>query len=300
MVYRRTRRTRSPGSAAGCSVPAAAGRRTSERWPARCDAGPGRSARPRARDGLVDASRATASSATSAGSPNPTPDWQRELGLPGWRRTDVVQYVPERSLTVRALDGARPDPGLRKGVRTGVNAAVRGWPAATTRSRVQLRAAPAPVTSPDSLAWSDARRVLIVGGDARAAVDRARPATGWPDALAGLGVAVAVLHDSAPGRRTCRRSAGSAPTGSRAAPTWSAWPGPTWLGEPTGSPPASPRRSPHPAAGRRPARRLPPRQRARRRRHRGPDRPRPDGHRRAAAADLGSLLARLRYAAAVG
>lgn len=126
----------------------------------------------------------------------PDPGLARQVRLPDWRRTEVVQYVPERSLTVRALDpqGATLAYGKAYG-----SAAVP--PSETARrhrhlSQVLRRTAD-PVSVPACLAWSDERGLLLM-----------EPMAGqqWnlvaDDELTGalrfLGIAIARLHGSPP------------------------------------------------------------------------------------------------------
>lgn len=124
----------------------------------------------------------------------PDPALAQEMRLPGWRRTEVVQYVPERSVTVRALDGGGAILGYAKAYGP---QAVRPSVLAERHHRVarELHRTSDPVSSPDCLAWSDARGLLVM---------EAMPGQRW-NALSGedlaramrdLGVAVARLHDS--------------------------------------------------------------------------------------------------------
>ncbi len=120
----------------------------------------------------------------------------RELGLPGWRRTDVVQYVPERSVTARALDERGATLAYAKAYGPG---AVPPSVAAVRQRQVaeELRRTADPVCAPYPLAWSDARRLLLM---------EAIPGRPWTAlsgeplarAIGGLGLAVALLHGSTP------------------------------------------------------------------------------------------------------
>jgi Ser/Thr protein kinase RdoA (MazF antagonist) len=119
-----------------------------------------------------------------------------EMRLPAWRRTDVVQYVPERSLTVRALDdrGATLAYGKAYGP-----AAARASVTARRHRQVarEVRRSRDLVSAPDSLAWSDERGLLLM---------QAMPGLPWSvlagdrlgRAMGNLGVAIALLHGSAP------------------------------------------------------------------------------------------------------
>jgi Ser/Thr protein kinase RdoA (MazF antagonist) len=120
----------------------------------------------------------------------------QDMGLPAWRRTDVVQYVPERSVTVRALDGRGATLAYAKAYGPHV---VRPSVVAGRHQRLarELRRTPDPVSAPDCLAWSDARGLLLM---------EAMPGRHWNElagddlerALRDLGVAVAHVHDSPP------------------------------------------------------------------------------------------------------
>lgn len=125
----------------------------------------------------------------------PDPGLARQV-LPDWRRTDVVQYVPERSLTGRALDlhGAT----LAYGKAYGAPAVPPSETARRHRHLSQvLRRTADPVSVPTCLAWSDDRGLLLM-----------EPMAGqrWnlvPDdelagALRSLGIAIARLHGSPP------------------------------------------------------------------------------------------------------
>ena len=120
----------------------------------------------------------------------------REMRMPAWRRTDVVQYVPERSLTVRALDDSGAT--LAYGKAYGPGAALASVTAQRHRQVArELRRSAHQVTAPDSLAWSNERGLLLM---------QAMPGQPWSTlggdrlarAMGDLGVAVAVLHGSVP------------------------------------------------------------------------------------------------------
>lgn len=120
----------------------------------------------------------------------------REMRLPEWRRTEVVQYVPERSVTVRALDDRGAALAYAKGYGP-----VSAPPSVAARRQRQvadeLRRTGERVSAPHPLAWSDQRGLLLM---------EAMPGRPWSAlaneqlarALGGLGLAVALLHGSAP------------------------------------------------------------------------------------------------------
>ena len=240
----------------------------------------------------------------------------RKLGDLGWL-TAPDESLAQRDAAARvAADGGGPvrpralahrpcarrrggDPRLRQGLR----------PAAPCRRSVlarrhhqvarELRRTPDPVSAPDSLAWSNDRGLLLM---------EAMPGQRW-NTLAGdrlaramgdLGVAVAPAARQPPHSTGCP-AFGRLRTDRVAHCAEHRRPGPARRGRSTPSvwPRRLRRRDPAPGTRRGPARRLPPRQRAPRRGRvalidldqmgRGP-----------AAADLGSLLARLRYAATIG
>lgn len=125
----------------------------------------------------------------------PDPDLAAQV-LPGWRRTDVVQYVPERSLTVRALD--RHGVTLAYGKAYGPGAVPPSETARRHRHLSQvLRRTPDPVSVPTCPAWSDERGLLLM---------EPMPGQRWnlvaDDELGGalhaLGIAIARLHGSPP------------------------------------------------------------------------------------------------------
>lgn len=126
----------------------------------------------------------------------PDPALAREVRLLAWRRTEVVQYVPERSLTVRALD--RHGATLAYGKAYGSTAVPPSETARRHRHLAQvLRRTADPVSVPACPAWADDRGLLLM-----------EPMAGqrWnlvaDDDLAGalrsMGIAIARLHGSPP------------------------------------------------------------------------------------------------------
>jgi Ser/Thr protein kinase RdoA (MazF antagonist) len=127
-----------------------------------------------------------------------TPDdhLRREAHVPGWRRTELAQYAPERSVTVRATDDRGTPLAYAKAYGPD---AVPPSVAAARHARVaeELRGSGERVSAPQPLAWSDARRLLVL----EAVPGRpwsALAGDGLADALGRLGLAVALLHDSTP------------------------------------------------------------------------------------------------------
>ncbi len=117
------------------------------------------------------------------------------VGLPEWRRTEVVQYVPERSVTALALDDHATTLAYAK---TYGPTTVPTMVAARLRHVAgELRRTGRPVTAPTAIGWSPARRLLLM---------EAMPGRSWNAlagedlgrAMTGLGVAIACLHESTP------------------------------------------------------------------------------------------------------
>lgn len=122
----------------------------------------------------------------------------RPLGWvhPAWQRSEVVEYAPERSVTLRAtgLDGATV--GFAKAFApASVDAA-----ALSARYRsiaLALARSDEPVNSPEVLRWSGEHHLLLL-----AAVPGVRwgdvPVDDLPTVLRRLGTAIAVLHGAGP------------------------------------------------------------------------------------------------------
>ena len=126
---------------------------------------------------------------------SPPRNLTHEVCLPEWRRTQVVQYVPERSVTARTLDARSATLAYAKayGPST-VPTAVASRMGHVAR---ELRSTGEPVTAPTAIGWSATRRLLLmeaIPGQSWSALSGERLAR----AMEGLGLAVACLHGSAP------------------------------------------------------------------------------------------------------
>ena len=127
------------------------------------------------------------------------------MRLPAWRRTDVVQYVPERSLTVRALDDRGATLAYGKAYGPG---AARASVTARRHRQVarELRRSADRVSAPDSLAWSNERGLLLMEAMPGPALEHAggRPTSAEPWAT---WASPSRSCTAAPRPRACRRSA---------------------------------------------------------------------------------------------
>ena len=138
----------------------------------------------------------------------PPPDLARLV--PGaWRGTEVAQYAPERSVTVRAHDGAEHTVGYAKAYAPGtVDLPVLA--ARYRRIAAELARQDLPVEVPTTLGMSPARGVLTLA--AMPGVSWLRlPADRLGAAMQLLGTGIALLHGlplgTAPGLRTFGRLA---------------------------------------------------------------------------------------------
>lgn len=122
----------------------------------------------------------------------PTARLAASVGAPSWCDSSVVEYAPERSVTLQATDHAGSTVAYAKSYAPETGVASRlalryRWLASTLASR------PMQVNAPTSLGWSDERQLLLL---------QPMPGVRWSDlesarmgpALVRLGQAIAALH----------------------------------------------------------------------------------------------------------
>lgn len=125
----------------------------------------------------------------------PTGELARAVGVPGWRATEVVQHVAERSVTGRAVDGS----GLTLAYAKAYGPTVRAVAVADRLASVAavLDADRGQVSAPRPVGLS-VRHHLVMMETASGRPWSELPLGEMPGALGRFGGAVATLHDLAP------------------------------------------------------------------------------------------------------
>ncbi len=125
----------------------------------------------------------------------PTPDLAALLvGVPRWTSSELVEYAPERSVTLRAVGADGTASAYVKAYAPGST----DLPALARRYAMVARAlnrSPVSVCSPEPLWWSDAHHALLMQALPGRQWDQL-PARSTAPALRRLGRAIAALHGS--------------------------------------------------------------------------------------------------------